>query len=141
MMTDDRTRWGGRTVEEFGICPIQLRADWDHVPVGPFHGQIWHESHRRDLASFENHDTLGSVMTALCDLPALPPGPGFRVFVLDESFRVVFGVTAATTDVLGNDGVPAWFGVEAAWQWLEASGRFDMLDLAVWESMAREAAA
>lgn len=130
----------GHTVDLHpGIAPALFRTEWAHVPVGPFRAQAWHQSNDPRMATVETYNNFNLAMARFTH-NCLPPLPTYTALLLDEGFRVVLG-TCATDDLMrASGGLPGWYGVRAAFEWLEQIEEFDPMDLAVWEGRAMQSA-
>lgn len=135
-----RTRRNGLTIEhpEHRVVQPRFATDFHQVPVGPYRGQVLMRRHSIADAAFEIHDTLASVMQAITAM--LPPFDGTTLFVMDETYTAVFGYSSDPDITAVANGQICWYGVRAAYEWLENCGEFDMMDLAVWEGRAMETA-
>ena len=133
----ERTRIKGKRVEDYWpLAPIHFGAAWDYEPVGPFRAQAWHETHDLSLIRHEIFDSMEMAVGAW-NKWCVPPQPGYFAYVLDETFTVIAGVSSSTK-TLAEHGRYGWWGVRAAWAWMEQHSGQDMLDLAVWEATAEE---
>ncbi len=133
-----RTTMDGKLIEEYlRLAPPLFKTDWSRKPVGPFRVQVWHESQHPSTVIAEHHIEFGAAMERIA-FWYMPPAEGYTVLLLDESFAVVFGSCAASDVLDQTNGQVGWYGVRAAFEWLEQTGRFDMLDLAVWEGRAMQ---
>lgn len=138
MMT--RTTRAGATLESFrGLVPLNesdFHPAWDHIPRAPFCTQAWHETNKIWPTKITTAD-FDLAMSGACQ--TLGPGEGSSMVVLDEGFNVIFGYVCFA-ETLVELGAPVWYGCRAGYEWLERSGRIPLMDLAVWESTARDRA-
>lgn len=120
-----RTRRHGHRVEDHwpaGLAPTEFHAPWDMSPVGPFRIQRWAEAPPGWVrGEWHVHHDLGE---AIMEFMSWPTEIGMTAVMLDESFRVVLGWTAIHT-IWRQIECPVWYGVRAAFAWMEESGRFD----------------
>lgn len=139
-MIGQRTRRMGFALEEFPeLVPVRVEdfaPPWDLIPVAPFRTQAWHETDAVGPAWITTH-SMDEALTAGCR--TLGPGVGASMVVLDEGFHVIFGYVARTATLV-ELGAPVWYGCRVAYEWLERSGKVPLMDLAVWESTARDQA-
>lgn len=139
-MVPGRTTMDGKLIEEYNsLAPPLFKTEWFRRPVGPFRVQVWHESQHPSTVVAEVHEEFGSAMECVA-FQYMPPAVGYTVLLLDESFHVVFGSCAASDVLDQTNGQVGWYGVRVAFEWLEQNGRYDWLDLAVWEGRAMQSA-
>ncbi len=133
-----RTTMDGKLIEQYlSLAPPLFKTDWFRRPVGPFRVQGWHESQHPSTVVAEVYTDFGPAMDRVA-FQYMPPSKGHTILLLDESFQVVFGSCAASDVLDDTNGQVGWYGVRAAFEWLEQNGRYDRLDLAVWEGRAMQ---
>jgi hypothetical protein len=110
---------------------------WAYEPRGPYRLQRWHEG--GDLVTVQQTgcaDLLGAVDLFVSRF--MPPIPGYQAVLIDERFKAILCYTA-TESTLDENGMPDWYGVQAAFDVLTPLIG-DPMTVAIWESMARERA-
>lgn len=135
-----RTRREGRTLEEFPgvvpLLPVDFRPPWMMTPSAPFRIQMWHEANLFEPV-WRTEWRFDNVMYPAAE--SLPPREGVALVVLDEGFRMCFGYSARA-EALVEFGTAVWYGCRAAYEWLEQHTDIPHMDLAIWESTAKDRA-
>lgn len=128
----------GHLVEEHPwIVEPDMWTPWDYEPRGPFRLQRWHEGgDHRSISQTGSYDLLGAIDLFVSRF--MPPVIGYQATVVDERFKMILCYTA-TEETMANNGMPGWYGVQAAFDVLTPLVG-DPMTVAIWESMARERA-
>lgn len=136
----ERTTRSGLRLEDFSLLahvdPEDFMPPWDLNPRPPFRTQAWHESDPVRNVSGVTRDFDRAMDAAV---QTLGPAVGAAMVVLDEGFNVCFGYVSFSSTLV-EFGAPVWYGCRAGYEWLERSGRVDLMSLAVWESTAKDRA-
>lgn len=133
--TSERTRRDGKLLEEHGIAAPEFGTPWEYVSRGPYRLQ-WRHSWQHPSAIEARDVEYLEVAVGMFDALAIPVLGDFLIVVIDESFHCVLGYGT------GNRGLRAtgmaWWGTAETFGVLERYGDVSPVDLAIWESIARE---
>lgn len=109
-----------------GLAPTTFHAPWDLHPEPPFRIQRWHEAPPGwTRGEWRTFGSLGEAITAFVEWPV---ELGMSAVLLDEGFNVILGWTGIDV-VIRSLECPVWYGVRAAFEWMENSGRFDPMEI------------
>jgi len=118
--------------------PFRYPANmWDYEPCGPvFRFELYHaETIGASPQIFEMWDGFDNVMDRFASF-GLPQWWGSFCWVLDSNDVVILGYASGHDHREGCGPYGWWIGVGASFKALEA--RYDQMEVAVWETMARE---
>jgi hypothetical protein len=133
----ERTRRHGLLLEDHDVAMPEFMTPWTYVSRGPYRLQIRDDNDPAGvLCDVRDAPYLEYAVAMFHDL-ALPMRWHHICVLLDESFRVVLGYSSQPWAREMSAGM-VWWGTAESFQILERWGEQDAMEMAVWESLARE---
>ena len=128
----------GHLIEEHPLLvEPEFFAPWDMTPRGPFRIQRYNEQ----IGALSIQQWVTPTLERAADrfLTSCQPAlDGWVAYAMDESYRVILGVSAMAS-IMESFGHPARYGVQAAFDALESAGA-PAMDVAVWSELAKRCA-
>lgn len=121
--------------------PLSARRDWHLKPVGPYVVEML-APHHPAIPPFQPmwFDVLDEAAAFFAD-ECLPARSGWVAAFGCVSTVSLLGGWMATQEVLdSNFGEPRFYALRAGIEALERTGKVNMIDMAIWESMAKRVA-